>query len=442
VLVSVAPTPGVALLGPRPVGSDDGLSRAERRQEATRVEAGVDYGRPPLWLFFLVLFTSAIVVAGLGVVRLSDPLPQSVVTQSVPAVRVVPGAVPALPWTPTGQSAQLIPSVGVASQSGPESPVPVASLTKLMTAYVILRDHPLAVGQDGPSLTMTDVDQADFEQDTATDEANVQVMSGEVLTERQLLEGLIVRSANNLADTLARWDAGSIGAFVDEMNADAAALGMTQTHYADASGYDPGSQSTAANVLVLAATLMTNPTFAGIASMSQVTLPVEGTVGSYTPYVGQNGVVGVKSGFLMVAGGCDVLALVHDVGQVPVLIFAAVTGQGTDDPLGAAGGAALAIANAAGKAMVPLSLVRAGQQLATARAGTEQVPVESARSVVLPAWPGMVLHQQVTVVDRPADGTAPGLVGIASFLLGPQRAAVVVQTTTALPRPGLVKRLF
>ena len=61
-----------------------------------------------------------------------------------------------------------------------------------------------------------------------TDQANVLVRPGEVLTERQVLEGMLVHSANNLADTLACWDAGSLPAFVAKMNATAAVAGHDQ----------------------------------------------------------------------------------------------------------------------------------------------------------------------------------------------------------------------
>ena len=71
-----------------------------------------------------------------------------------------------------------------------------------MTAYLVLRDHPLKPDENGPSITMTQTDLDDFETDTVEDEANAKVTVGEVLTEHQLLEGLLVHSANNFADTL------------------------------------------------------------------------------------------------------------------------------------------------------------------------------------------------------------------------------------------------
>ena len=91
--------------------------------------------------------------------------------------------------------------------------MPIASLTKMMTAYVVLRDHPLRPPGSGrtPGVRSPSrpADVAEFDDDAGSDESNVPVQVGEVLTERQLLEGLLIHSANNIAYTLAVWDAGS-----------------------------------------------------------------------------------------------------------------------------------------------------------------------------------------------------------------------------------------
>ena len=155
---------------------------------------------------------------------------------------------------------------------------------------------------------------------------------GEVLTELQLLEGMLVHSANDFADALATWDAGTLPAFVAKMNQAAAQLGMTHTTFADASGYSAGSQSTASDILIVAAKDMEDPTLASIVRMPSVTLPVAGTVATYTPLLGFLGTVGVKSGFTSQAGGCDVLAVARVVHGQKVLILAAVTGQTGVEP--------------------------------------------------------------------------------------------------------------
>ena len=173
-------------------------------------------------------------------------------------------------------------------------------MTKVMTAYVVLHDHPLATGANGPDLTISPTDAQDFTTDLDTTQASVEIQAGEVLTERQALDGMLVHSANDLAYTLACWDAGSVPAFVAKMNATAASLGMHQTRYADASGYTPHSMSTAADLLKVTAAAMAYPAFAQAVSMPSVTLPVSGTALSYTPLLaggtGDPGVVGVKSG--------------------------------------------------------------------------------------------------------------------------------------------------
>ncbi len=100
---------------------------------------------------------------------------------------------------PTGQS-QI--------QAGPDQhPVPIASVAKVMTAYVVLRDHPLQVGQDGPTITLTDADVADTARRAEQDQSVVSIAAGEQLTELQALRALLLPSANNIAAVLARWDA-------------------------------------------------------------------------------------------------------------------------------------------------------------------------------------------------------------------------------------------
>src|SRR5439155_16088215 len=129
----------------------------------------------------------------------------------------------------------------------PASPQPVASTAKVMTALLILEHHPLAVGDQGPALTLAQEDVRRYQQAVAQDESAVAVRAGESISELQLLEGLLVPSANNFAEILARWDTGTLPAFVASMNARADALGMKSTHFDDASGFSDRTTSTAAD---------------------------------------------------------------------------------------------------------------------------------------------------------------------------------------------------
>ncbi len=226
----------------------------------------------------------------------------------------------------------VVPSIGYSAQSGPESSVPIASLTKMTTAVVILRDHPLPDGSDGPGITVTPADAAEYQTELHSDESSISIQAGETLTERQMLEAMLTQSANDIAFSLAMWDAGSIPAFVAKMNALATSLGTTGTHYVDASGYDPQTVSTASDVLRIAAAGMAIPAFAQTVALTSVDLPLVGTLHNIVSEIGVNGVVGVKSGYTSSAGACLVLAAYRTVQHRDVLVLVAVLGQPTPPP--------------------------------------------------------------------------------------------------------------
>jgi D-alanyl-D-alanine carboxypeptidase (penicillin-binding protein 5/6) len=367
----------------------------------------------------------------------------AVVTATMPTKVAVAASKVTLPWPSTGQSAIAVPSIGVDVTSGPEQPVPIASLTKMMTAYLILKDHPLGYDESGPRLTMTQTDLDDFETDTGEDEANAQVALGEVLTERQLLEGLLVHSANNFADTLARWDAGDIPAFVAKMNATAAQLGLRQTHYADPSGFDQGSQSTAGDLVKLAALDMDDPTFASIVRMSSVTLPVAGTISTYTPWLGFQGVIGVKSGFTTAAGGCDVVAVMRQVDGKNTMILSAVTGQTGLSVLAAAGYLALNLADHVGVSIGAEPVFRAGEQVADVSADGHTVAATGASTVTMLSWPGARAQRTLVVGGEIRAGAGAGTrVGSVVIALGTQRVVIPVRLARPLPKPTVLQRLF
>ena len=107
------------------------------------------------WALIVVLVL-VLLSAGLwGVQRADRTMPPAALSTRAISSLPVPGVAPALPWPATGQAAMDIPSLGYAQQSGPETPVPIASLTKMTTALLILRDHPIPPGASGPTITVT-----------------------------------------------------------------------------------------------------------------------------------------------------------------------------------------------------------------------------------------------------------------------------------------------
>ena len=238
----------------------------------------------------------------------TEGTPPLLVHRTLPAYVRLPGSVPALAWPEEGQAAVEVEGVGNLGSVGGSTPVPIASVAKVMTAYLTLREHPLAAGQEGFSVTITAADAAEEEQREALGESTLNVRAGERLSERQLLQALMLPSANNIAALLARYNAGGITPFVGRMNTTARALGMASSMYTDPSGFNDETVSTATDQLKLARAAMRIPAFAEIVDEPSVVLPVVGRVANYNELVGEDGYIGIKTGSDRAAGGCLVFA--------------------------------------------------------------------------------------------------------------------------------------
>lgn len=339
-------------------------------------------------------------------------------TSLVRSYAVAPGSLGPIAWPSAGEGAIAVLGRGVMASSPNEAMVPIASLTKMMTALVVLRDHPLALGGEGPTFTMTQGDYQAWVHASQTDESNVPVRVGEVLTEQQLLEALLIPSADNIADFLATYDAGSIAKFVVKMNAMARSLGLHSTSYADASGVNPKSRSTAADQAVVAATLMGNPVVRSIVSHPSLAFPVAGTINNYNPALGVDGIVGVKSGYTSEAGGCLATAAYKKVGNQSVLVLSVSVGQ--PDALYGAARADEALLTRGASALrswtptlIPQTIAQAAGGVAQATAGSQVTPLTLGAPVpTLVAWPGMKLRATVTATPTAAAGSvAPSVLG-------------------------------
>jgi D-alanyl-D-alanine carboxypeptidase (penicillin-binding protein 5/6) len=173
---------------------------------------------------------------------------------------------------------------------------PIASTTKLMTAYVTLEHEPLtrilAVVPYAPS---------------TAGESLAGLAAGERLSVADLLEAMLLPSGNDVAHTLAIDVGGSVGNFVAMMNAAARRLGLTRTHYSTPIGLDtPGDNySTVANLATLAGVLMRNAFFARTVARHSATLSDGRVMTNTNDLVGRYPfAVGIKTGHTDDAGYC------------------------------------------------------------------------------------------------------------------------------------------
>jgi len=388
----------------------------------------------------LGLFLAAVVVLLLGAAgQYARPVPALAAVPLLGPTIAVDGPAPTLPWPRVGAAAVGTTELGLLATYGGDQPRPTASTAKIMTALLVLADHPLAVGEAGPVVTVSAQDVADYRREASEGQSVMLVADREQLSEYQLLQALLLPSANNVAGLLARWDAGSIEAFVDRLNAKAAAMGMTHTHFADASGYSPQTVSTPADLVIAAEAAMADPVFAQIVGQPQARLPVAGTVYNVNAVLGRDGIIGVKTGSTPEAGSCFVFAAKQPVGDQTVTVYGAVMGQ---ELLADAFDDAQRLAAAVGDALRWVRVLTPTEPVAVIRpAWGGEVRIVPADAVTLLGWPGATVQADLAVEPLQAPLPAHSRVGTLTVRLGPTTRQVDLYTDSPLEAPSLRWRL-
>ncbi|MFD0854506.1 D-alanyl-D-alanine carboxypeptidase family protein, partial [Actinomadura adrarensis] len=285
----------------------------------------------------ITLLVLVLLVGGAGAAQVLRPLPEPTMRLTLPtSSHTFSGTAPHLPMSSNGQSVLHVEGLGTMASSGGNTPIPTASVAKVMTAYVYLKEHPLASGRPGPTHTVSAWGVAQMPKRKERGESILGIKTGMRLTQRKALEALMIISANDVAHELARWDAGNLQAFVRKMNREAKALGMTRTTYTDPSGYHSGTVSTAADQVKLLRAALKIPVFAEIVNM-RTYVPHDGTPTRPNGNIllGQHGVMGGKTGYTDAAGGNFVFAARRKIGGSDMLMLGAVMGQRTPSAIGA-----------------------------------------------------------------------------------------------------------
>ncbi len=272
-----------------------------------------------------LLILAVIGLSVMGAYRISSPVP-AVGTAKTAENIVLPGKL-TVTFPEQGQAAVGTDTFGVIAASSDQTAIPIASVAKIMTAHLALKTYPLKTGEEGPSLTINEEDVAGYKYAVQNNHSYLPVALGKTLTEKQLLQGLMLPSGNNIADTIGRWVAGTNEAFVQKMNETAKALGMNNTHYADASGADEATVSNAADQIIMAQAAMQDSTFREIVAMPQAVIPVAGKVYNVNAMLGKYGIVGIKTGSGVIAGGNFVSAAPIVNGSEKHYLLAAVLGS-------------------------------------------------------------------------------------------------------------------
>jgi len=277
---------------------------------------------------YIIILGLLVAAYGYQALNRSLPLLEPMVPQTTLQAHTSSGK---FTWPTYGSAAVGLVGGDILDTNGPQKSVPIASTAKVLTALSVLAKKPLTPGQPGPTITLTDADVAIYNQYVANEGSVVAVNNGEQITEYQMLEALMLPSANNFADSLAIWAFGSLKDYRSFATTYARQLGLTDTNVgSDASGLAPDSTSTAHDLVLLGKAAMQNPVLASIVGLSSTTdIPGAGTVKNVNILLGTNRIVGIKTGNTDQAGGVFLSASTTIVDTKPVTIVTAVLGAPT-----------------------------------------------------------------------------------------------------------------
>ncbi|WP_274559643.1 D-alanyl-D-alanine carboxypeptidase [Streptomyces spiramyceticus] len=391
----------------------------------------------PLVLLLVIVF---------AVVQFLRPLPAPALALTAKATYTFEGGALDMPWPEEGQSAVEVQGVGSIGTHGAQKPAPIASVTKAMTAYVILKEHPLKGDENGPKIT---VDEQAEKESKAADESTAAIKEGQEFTERQMLQLLMIPSGNNAARLLARWDADSEAEFVKKMNDAAKDLGMKNTTYTDPSGLDPTTVSTATDQLKLAKAVLENDVFQEIVNTPEIEIPgLDGKIYNNNNILLEPGVSGVKTGSSTPAGGNLLWSADTVVDGKKRRIVGAVMGQQTgttlDSKLQLAITNSLKLIQAAQRDVTSATVVKKGDVVGYVDDGLGgQTPVVATKNLNAVGWPGLKVELAISDNGKPVPHAAKAgtEVGEVTVGTGPGQVKAPVALQKDLVEPGFSEKL-
>jgi D-alanyl-D-alanine carboxypeptidase (penicillin-binding protein 5/6) len=366
-----------------------------------------------------------------------------------PAVALPPAAAIALPSV--GESAVSISGAdaylgssadGIFASSGGNGALPMASISKVVTALVILSAKPLGASGTGPTITFSSADAALYDKYYVLDGTIAPMTAGSSMTEHDAIETMLVVSACNYADAMADWAFGSDAGFVSAAKKWLSANGLTGTRMVEPTGIDPGNVSTPSDLITIGKLAMANPAIASIVGNTTLDVPVPALSGmpNTNDLIGTDGIDGIKTGTLD-PGGSD-------------LLFSAVVPVGTRTPLTVTGvmlgGASHGSVDSAVETLISsiksgfhrVKLARKGEivgSYSTPWGATANVTL--ARDASTLTWSNTPITSKI-VTEPLATGTSGKTVGEVTWTAGTNTSTVPIVLHGTIRGPSLLWRLI
>ncbi len=323
----------------------------------------------------------------------------------------------AIPWPGYGQSAIGLKGYGPMVSTGIQKPQPTASVAKLMTVLAVLDKKPLSPGQPGPLLTVSAKDLEVYNYYFALGGSLTAIQEGEKISQYDVLEAILLPSANNMSNMLATWAFGSVEAYATYANQYAKKHGMNDTTIADASGFSPQTVSTAQDLVRLGSLALENPVVAEIVAKRTAEVPVAGTIYNVNGLIGRNGINGLKTGNTDQAGGVFLVSADRTLADGSKAAAIAAVMGGPD--LETAMRATLPLLDSAAANITAQTAVKKGQVFGsyTPPWGGPLVKAVAAKDVNLLAWQSnnpTVSASLQPLTGAPIKGTSAGTVKVSN----------------------------
>lgn len=361
-------------------------------------------------------------------------------------VAVEPAAPLQMPWPEVGQAAVAVEGLDETLTSAtpelPETPVSMASLTKVIAVMTILERAPLAPGEQGPSYEFGYADNAEYWAYRYRNESALDVPIGGTLTQYQMLEGILLGSAGNylnkLVDQLWEYDR---QAFTLDAAAWLGDLGIGDISVVDATGISTDNLGTASSLVTVAEAAMEHPVVAEIVAKESVELPGAGLVENSNPLIGEEGIVGIKTGAIFPFPNIWNLMTAKDVETAAgetVRVYSIVLGQESEE---GRADATRELLDAVTAQLEPTPVVQAGETIATlTTAWGESTEVVADEAVEIVQWDGETA--EIALEYTAGLGAEAGAqVGTLVATSSRGEASTTLSTTDDLEGPSLGWRL-
>lgn len=204
--------------------------------------------------------------------------------------------------------------------------LPMASIAKVVTALVVLEEHPIEGDSEGAAITLTVADSRLPARYAAINGTVAPAPAGLIVSQRAMIELMMVHSANNYAETLAVWAFGSEAAYLEAARAWLDEQGMPGATIADTTGFSPQNRASVRELVTLARLAAAHPVVAAASALPRVTVPGVGSYENRNAALGRAGVDGLKTGTLRVIGSNLLFSADLVVGDRTVSVVGAAIG--------------------------------------------------------------------------------------------------------------------